>query len=165
MQCMSVDLPEPDGPMIAVNRPRGEVDAHAVERAHLGLALAVDLGQVDRARRDLAHRLRGRAGLRRRGHGLRLGHRRSPLSAGGLVTRSFSDRTPRRQGISSLPLLGRIPRRGRDVRYSSSRPGVCGTAATGPQTRSSASSGGGGGVPPKAGQSARWSHQSQSLLG
>ena len=25
MQCMSVDLPEPDGPMTAVNRPRSNV--------------------------------------------------------------------------------------------------------------------------------------------
>ena len=29
---MSVDLPDPDGPMIAVNPPRGEVHRDAVER-------------------------------------------------------------------------------------------------------------------------------------
>ena len=36
---MSVDLPEPDGPMIAVNAPGREVDVDAVERADLGGAL------------------------------------------------------------------------------------------------------------------------------
>ena len=41
--CISVDLPEPDGPMIAVKRPRGEVDADSVEGTDLGLTLAVDL--------------------------------------------------------------------------------------------------------------------------
>ena len=29
--CISVDLPEPDGPMMAVNVPAREVDAHAAE--------------------------------------------------------------------------------------------------------------------------------------
>ena len=43
MQCSSVDLPEPDGPMIAVYAPRLELDVDVVERADLGLALAVDL--------------------------------------------------------------------------------------------------------------------------
>ena len=37
-QCISVDLPEPDGPMMAVKRPVGELDGHAVEGADLGLA-------------------------------------------------------------------------------------------------------------------------------
>ena len=44
--CIRVDLPEPDGPMIAVKPPVGEVDADAVERAHRGLALAEDAAQV-----------------------------------------------------------------------------------------------------------------------
>ena len=62
MQCSSVDLPEPDGPMIAVYAPRSNVDVDAVERAHLGVALAVDLRRVDRAGRDC------RGGGTRRGH-------------------------------------------------------------------------------------------------
>ena len=33
-QCISVDLPEPDGPMIAVKWPAANVDTDAVERAH-----------------------------------------------------------------------------------------------------------------------------------
>ena len=37
-RCIRVDLPEPDGPMIAVNAPGGEVDVDAVERADGGLA-------------------------------------------------------------------------------------------------------------------------------
>ncbi len=44
--CISVDLPEPDGPMIALKPPGGERDADAVERANLRLALAVDARQV-----------------------------------------------------------------------------------------------------------------------
>ena len=35
--------------MIAVNSPAGDVEADAVEGADLGLALAVDLGQLDDA--------------------------------------------------------------------------------------------------------------------
>ena len=46
-QCMSVDLPEPDGPMIAVKRPACEVDGDAVEGSDLGVAAAVDLHGVD----------------------------------------------------------------------------------------------------------------------
>ena len=38
MQCSSVDLPEPDGPMIAVYAPRVELDVDIVERANLGVA-------------------------------------------------------------------------------------------------------------------------------
>ena len=49
-QCISVDLPEPDGPMIAVKRPV-EVDGHAVEGADLVVAVAVDLDGVDGAGR------------------------------------------------------------------------------------------------------------------
>ena len=44
--CMSVDLPEPDGPMIAVKRAGGEADGDAVERVDRGLALAVAAAQV-----------------------------------------------------------------------------------------------------------------------
>ena len=46
-QCISVDLPEPDGPMMAAKRARVEVDRHAVERSNLGVAAAVDLDGVD----------------------------------------------------------------------------------------------------------------------
>ena len=63
---MSVDLPEPDGPMIAVNSPVHEVDGHPVEGAHLGLALAVDLDQVACARGDSADRGLAEAGRHRR---------------------------------------------------------------------------------------------------
>ena len=38
--CIRVDLPDPDGPMIAVELALGEVDADAVEGADRGLALA-----------------------------------------------------------------------------------------------------------------------------
>ena len=38
--CISVDLPEPDGPMIAVNVPALEVDAHAAQRVDGAGALA-----------------------------------------------------------------------------------------------------------------------------
>ena len=39
--CMSVDLPEPDGPMTAVRRPRGDVERDAAQRVDGGVALAV----------------------------------------------------------------------------------------------------------------------------
>ena len=48
MQCSRVDFPDPDGPMIAVNRLAGEVDRDPVQGADLGLLLAVDLVGVDR---------------------------------------------------------------------------------------------------------------------
>ena len=44
MQCMRVDLPEPDGPMIAVKWPAREVDVDVVEGDDLGVAGAVGLG-------------------------------------------------------------------------------------------------------------------------
>ena len=44
---MSVDLPEPDGPMTAVKRPRSKVDVDPGQRVHRGLAGAVGLAQVD----------------------------------------------------------------------------------------------------------------------
>ena len=46
-QCISVDLPEPDGPMMAVKRRGGERDGDAVEGPHRGLAAPVDLDGVD----------------------------------------------------------------------------------------------------------------------
>ena len=53
--CISVDLPEPDGPMIAAKRGRREVDADAGERVDRDVALAVAADQLagadDRARR------------------------------------------------------------------------------------------------------------------
>ena len=39
--CISVDLPEPDGPMTAVSWPRGDVDGDAAQRVDGGVALAV----------------------------------------------------------------------------------------------------------------------------
>ena len=45
MQCISVDLPDPDGPMIAVNRLRSEPNVDGVERDDPGVPGAVDLGQ------------------------------------------------------------------------------------------------------------------------
>ena len=53
MQCSSVDLPDPDGPMIAVSRADSNSTLIVVERAHLGLAAAVDLRRVDRPGRDV----------------------------------------------------------------------------------------------------------------
>ena len=45
----SVDLPEPDGPMMAVKPPAAKSTRHAVEGAHGGVALAVDLDGIDGA--------------------------------------------------------------------------------------------------------------------
>ena len=53
MQCMSVDLPEPDGPMTAVKRPRSNVDVDPGQRVDRRLPGAVGLAQ--------AHRPGGRA--------------------------------------------------------------------------------------------------------
>ena len=47
MQCMRVDLPEPDGPITAVNRPRSNSTRDPVEGPDDGVALAVGLDQVD----------------------------------------------------------------------------------------------------------------------
>ena len=38
-----MDFPDPDGPMIAVNRAPAELDRDAVKRAYLGLAPTIDL--------------------------------------------------------------------------------------------------------------------------
>ena len=39
--CISVDLPEPDGPITAVSRPSSDVDGHAAQRVDRRVALAV----------------------------------------------------------------------------------------------------------------------------
>ena len=57
-QCISVDLPEPDAPMIAVNCGAGEADGHAVQGPDGGVAAAVHLDQVDGG--DGRHRVGGR---------------------------------------------------------------------------------------------------------
>ena len=44
--CSSVDLPEPEGPMIAVNWPCAEPDADVVERGDGGVAAAVELADA-----------------------------------------------------------------------------------------------------------------------
>ena len=46
--CISVDLPEPDGPMTAVSWPRGDLERHAAQGVDGRVALAV-----------LAHDVRG----------------------------------------------------------------------------------------------------------
>ena len=57
--CISVDLPEPDGPMTAVALPRCDVDGHAAKRVDRRLTLSVAAGDVprddDRAVLRLAH--------------------------------------------------------------------------------------------------------------
>ena len=73
-QCISVDLPEPDGPMMAVKRPRLEVDGDAVEGPHLGVAGAVDLHRLRRP--AAAAVVDGAAGC-----GEVIGHAGGPLSA------------------------------------------------------------------------------------
>ena len=68
---MSVDFPEPDGPMTAVSLPRGDVERDAAQRVDGGVALAEAAGQVVRGddcgvagggRRALAY---GKCSLRR----------------------------------------------------------------------------------------------------
>ena len=44
--CISVDLPEPDGPVTATNSPGCDVERHAAQRAHLDLADDVGLDEV-----------------------------------------------------------------------------------------------------------------------
>ncbi len=50
MQCISVDLPDPDGPMTAVKRPRSNVTVDAGQGVHRRLPRAVRLAQVDGVR-------------------------------------------------------------------------------------------------------------------
>ena len=47
---ISVDLPEPDAPMMATNSPRSIVRSDAAQRVHLDLAQHVGLGQTDELR-------------------------------------------------------------------------------------------------------------------
>ena len=47
---MSVDLPDPDGPMMAVKRPRANSTDTSLNADDLGVALAVHLPQPDSAR-------------------------------------------------------------------------------------------------------------------
>ena len=108
-QCSSVDLPEPDGPMIAVHARRLELDGHAVERAHLGLARAVDLGRVD-----------GAGGRRVRGGAGRLGHEGSSCRVA--VVSGSGDRGPRAGcRVPSLRLGARVAGRVGDARSAASR--------------------------------------------
>ena len=65
--CMSVDLPEPDGPMIAVEPPLLEPHIDAAQRVHRVFAMPVVLDQVDRLDGDGVPLF-----LRRTGIGLRL---------------------------------------------------------------------------------------------
>ena len=46
-QCIRVDLPEPDGPMMAVKAPATKAHVDVVEGDHGAVALAVDLGGAD----------------------------------------------------------------------------------------------------------------------
>ena len=57
-QCSSVDLPEPDGPIMAVNRPASKADRHPVEGVDGGIAGAVDPGGIDGAGHDPGGRCR-----------------------------------------------------------------------------------------------------------
>ena len=52
--CISVDLPEPDGPVTATNSPGLDVEVRAAQRAHRDLADVVGLDEV--ANRDNGHR-------------------------------------------------------------------------------------------------------------
>ena len=73
---MSVDLPEPDGPMIAVYAPRCRSMSTPAQGVHAGVALAVELGDAA-GLHDGVVQADGRAGFagrrRRGGAGLRCG--------------------------------------------------------------------------------------------
>ena len=64
--CISVDLPEPDGPMTAVRCSLCDVEVDAAQRVDGRLALAVVARDVARAHRDLGRRVA--AISRRDGH-------------------------------------------------------------------------------------------------
>ena len=57
---MSVDLPEPDGPMTATSSPAGHLERHAAEGVDGRLALAVAATQVVGGHHRIGARLRGR---------------------------------------------------------------------------------------------------------
>ena len=50
MQCISVDLPDPDGPMTAVKRPRSKVTVDTGQGVDRGLPGAVGLAQLEGVR-------------------------------------------------------------------------------------------------------------------
>ena len=52
MQCIRVDLPDPDGPITAVNSPAAKSIETPSSAATDGVALAVDLAHGDRACSD-----------------------------------------------------------------------------------------------------------------
>ena len=67
MMCSSVDLPEPDGPTIAVSSPCCDFQRHGVEGAHRRLA-GILLDDVDELQAPEARRaVAGAGGTRRRG--------------------------------------------------------------------------------------------------
>ena len=68
-QCSSVDFPEPDGPMIAVQRPASN-ERDPVERPDLGGSAAVDLDGIHGPSREADRRRDRRGGDRRRHRGL-----------------------------------------------------------------------------------------------
>ena len=51
MQCISVDLPDPDGPITAVNRPRSKVTLTPDNALTAAIALPVGLPEIDGMRR------------------------------------------------------------------------------------------------------------------
>ena len=73
MQCISVDLPDPDGPITAVNSPAAKSIDTPSSAATVGVAFAVHLADVDGAGCDSARGLGGGCCLR---HG-------DPLWSGG----------------------------------------------------------------------------------
>ena len=129
MQCISVDLPEPDGPMIAVSWPRAKSTLTPSRARTWASPCAVDLG-------------RGRAAWRpRSGRRCEPAH---PVSAdpGRATADAVRCDSVDRRHLSALQ-RGRVrscqrpgrPRHARDFRasghgagrsYASSRPGVCG---------------------------------------
>ncbi len=55
MMFIAVDLPEPDGPMMATNSPRLDREIDAGERMHRGIAAAIGLRRPCRRRSAAAH--------------------------------------------------------------------------------------------------------------
>ena len=85
--------------MIAVKRAVAELDADAVERAHLGFAAAVDLRDVDRAGGDVAAAGGARSTAESR--------RRPPGRGSCELLRGLA--TARRSRVRLARLLGRLP--------------------------------------------------------
>ncbi len=84
----NVLLPDPDGPMTAVNEPAGEPDADAVERDDRAVSLAVDLADIAERHHFLGGDLGGLLNdgrvhsptLRARGHRVVVARSDSPSS-------------------------------------------------------------------------------------